>query len=806
MFLAAAVYLLLAFAHLELPGLQYDETLFTNAALGNVYDGTFIEWQVRPGSTEIPLMLMPYLGATKAFLYAPLFALFGGGAAVVRIPVILIGLTSLGLLYLLLRSLFDQSVALLGFVVLALDPTFIFSNKLDWGPVAIRLALRVASLLFLWRWLDGGRLRMLALAGFCLGLGIYDKIIFAWFLVALAAALLVCGRTVLARRVRTIPALVGTAAFLLGAAPLIAYNICVPLGTVQRHRSGERAGGSTAGARYRYDLFRTTLNGTAILDMVNGSEPEVTAASVSERTGSPIRRGLGWLLRTAAITGTPGFYFAVASAAGLFVFSVARRKKRILFFVVLTAAESLLIALTPEATGTHHAVSVFPFSQVLVAIALVELYRTGPRLRVAAVALGGFLLCSQLTAGVAYVKSLGTTGGTGKWSDAIYRLHDFARSREDRPLFLMDWGFGNQLLTLSGGNIRAEEAFVPITLQQTAEQKVRTMYPYLLTPRALFVFHMPKFESYPMFDVFQSGLKACGLEGRVVQSFAQRDGRPVYVVCEAVFPEIEEHLRAGRYFQYLEAEQTSRRQGGGVEFRGGASSRRMLGELWGRNPGDFASWNFKATRRVDNVRLHLRYAFDAPRARACDVLIDGKALGRLSLPWSGNIEGQQDNWNWVQFPVGTLQAGCHELTLKPDHTLDYTNLDALYFAEGELQLRPFSLVAGRQFEPSINLDVLGYQGRSDVSLESSSSDLVAGKSMFVLRIVNLPVSAIDVQYTLDGKRMPLIYDWRLDPTGAAIVPVSGSTAKGVYRFVAIRDAANPSPTGWIRVDATVRVR
>jgi hypothetical protein len=44
-----------------LPGLQYDEKLFANAALGNL-DGTFVAWSVSVVGREVPMMLMGYIG------------------------------------------------------------------------------------------------------------------------------------------------------------------------------------------------------------------------------------------------------------------------------------------------------------------------------------------------------------------------------------------------------------------------------------------------------------------------------------------------------------------------------------------------------------------------------------------------------------------------------------------------------------------------------------------------------------------------------------------------------------------------
>jgi hypothetical protein len=73
-------------------------------------------------------------------------------------------------------------------------------------------------------------------------------------------------------------------------------------------------------------------------------------------------------------------------------------------------------------------------------------------------------------------------------------------------------------------------------------------------------------------------------------------------------------------------------------------------------------------------------------------------------------------------------------------------------------------------------------------------------------IFNLDSRLIDVLYEVDGIRMPLLYDWPLDRNFVSRVPLDRNTRRGLYRYIAIRDAHAGSPTGWIRVDAAVRVK
>src|SRR2546430_14732892 len=76
--LVCAIYLALSTVLISLPGLEYDEVLFGSGALGLNGDFVVFRWSV--ARHQIPLMLMPYIGAVKAYIYKPLFLLFSPSA------------------------------------------------------------------------------------------------------------------------------------------------------------------------------------------------------------------------------------------------------------------------------------------------------------------------------------------------------------------------------------------------------------------------------------------------------------------------------------------------------------------------------------------------------------------------------------------------------------------------------------------------------------------------------------------------------------------------------------------------------
>src|SRR5689334_8761588 len=183
--LSLAYFALTAATRIALPGLYYDEVLFVNAATGGVSD-SFVGKRI----LGVPVMLMSYIGALKAYIYAPIFALFGVSPATVRLPAICISLLTLAIAFHVARVTFSPLASALLVAVMGLDPTFIFLTKLDFGPIVLMMFLKLLSLLFFFRALRAGTAGYVWLLVLCCTLGLYDKLNFIWFILALGAAAL----------------------------------------------------------------------------------------------------------------------------------------------------------------------------------------------------------------------------------------------------------------------------------------------------------------------------------------------------------------------------------------------------------------------------------------------------------------------------------------------------------------------------------------------------------------------------------------------------------------------------------------
>jgi 4-amino-4-deoxy-L-arabinose transferase-like glycosyltransferase len=815
---AIGIYLTASLVYLRLPGLQYDEVLFANAAMGNL-DGSFVQWEIRIGGKSVPLMLMPYIGALKAYLYAPIFLFFGTNPASVRLPVVVVGLVTLWFTFKLCRAMLGEAIATLSLLLLATDPAFIFANRLDWGPVSLMMALKMASLYLIWRWLEVGRAYVLGIACFLLGLGLLDKVIFLWFLGALLIALPVCFRAELRSRLNRRAVVMGLICFALGCWPLIAYNIAFPLATFRGQKVVTRSWEDDLA--YRHSVFRLVLEGNAVFSVVNSqrswSELETSKHQASDNLGRVLTR----LHRLFALEKTFNWYaFVIALSAIALLWFLKRLEmpQRVQFFLLLVALISLFMCATAEASGPHHVIMVHPFTHILVAVALCNLARilvnnAGERVsrlgRLLPAAGTIVLVIPQITMNAGYLRSFSVWGGMGNWSDAIYKLAGHALANRDKSFMLMDWGFSNQLLVLSGGRVKQEEAFVPVIDLPSVEEKRTVLLASLNRPASLFVFHSPRFETFPLLDLFRDVVAQNSLDLRLTKAFSQRDGEPIYLMYEVHPPEREAHLYNGYVFYLREMEEGDEVSGGGIDSKGGASKSKALGESWGRNTSDSAVYRFSLPGKASDTYFYLRYAFEPPGPRHYYLFLDDNFVDILTLQDTGGFGNTVNEWKTYTARIHTVDAGLHELRLKPAGQDQIVNLDYFYLSEGELRIDPGTSV--KQIEAAWRSQghsekILGYQHRPEVRLEVTPPEVIAGISSLTVRVVNQFAPAIDVIYSIDGKIMPPLYGWQLDANHEVTMRVGNQTRKGLYRYLAIRDSRASSPTSWIPTDVKVRVK
>src|SRR5258708_6730763 len=113
---------------LPYPGLNNDEVLIANTRLS--VSSAFHH--------ALPFMFMNYLGALKAWLYAPILALFEPSYAAVRWPMLLLGALTIYLFIRVLELMHSSRAAFIGGLLLATDSMFFLTTSFDWAPVPLQ--------------------------------------------------------------------------------------------------------------------------------------------------------------------------------------------------------------------------------------------------------------------------------------------------------------------------------------------------------------------------------------------------------------------------------------------------------------------------------------------------------------------------------------------------------------------------------------------------------------------------------------------------------------------------------------------
>jgi 4-amino-4-deoxy-L-arabinose transferase-like glycosyltransferase len=442
--LSVVFFLLASGAGLSDPGLQYDELLFVNGALGgtHAYHG-FIASE----ALGVPTMLMTYIGALKAWLYAPIFSVFGVSVDTIRVPAVLLAALAIVLAVALVRRLLGTWPTLAFAVLLGTDPVLSSMSRADWGPIVLSALLRVCALLAYFAFLRRRQARYLWLLVISLSLGVFNKLDYGWFIVGLLVAALVMHRRELWRIVRSRPvAMFPPLAFQVVVAIVVFFEIALPAERLPR------PGHLSIGARITEveNLFRGTFDGAAVYQYMTGS-----------------------LLAHATLMGSlfPWVLLGSCGVAGWFVVWGRRRAQddplrarasTTAFLVVLFIVMALGITATRQATGPHNIFLLWPLPSLLAiclfATALALPWRST---RLAAATVLGIavlaLLATQVRTSLEYVHAYrDRREWTAPWSPEIYAAASAVSHSATgvTSIITADWGLGTQIFALGNEAVR----------------------------------------------------------------------------------------------------------------------------------------------------------------------------------------------------------------------------------------------------------------------------------------------------------------------------------------------------------------
>jgi hypothetical protein len=500
-------FVLAAGSSIRIPGLYYDEVLFVNAALGNV-TGPFVYKSVM----GVPVMLMPYIGALKSYVYYPIFFWLGVSPATIRWPVIVISAATLLLAYAVARRVMTAGWAIALLALAASDPAFIGLTKLDYGPVVLGSFLRVLAVLaFLEFVRTGGRLAALAMVA-AIVLGLFDKLHFIWFVNALAVAAVVVfhrelgavARTYSRRFTATVMVLVLTVAMVSWFLILPVLGLPIP-GRVTPTFSSRVV--TILGAS------KQIFDGRAPVWMMAGSQTL-----------------LSWT------------WIAVPAALCVAALRAWRRPgaNPTAFFLILFGGTLVQLFLTPQARGPHHTISLWPWHHFLIVLALAAI-RPGHSApgwtRALSVVLVAILLVGQVRSTLSIVTAYrGEQGVDIRWDPAIYALS--ARLEQQYgaapAIVSTDWGLHTPLHALAAPFRRAryfDAGRVFFEIDRWPPDVRRQRIARLARPGTLVLMYPPGRSAFPATRRNVIGMVAeHDLTFSRLETVTNRAGRPVYEI------------------------------------------------------------------------------------------------------------------------------------------------------------------------------------------------------------------------------------------------------------------------------------
>ncbi len=501
-------------------GVQYDEILFGNAALGKI-DNTFIAREF----LGIPTLLMAHIGALKAYLYYPIFALFGVSAETIRIPAVILTLFSAFALYLLSAKIFGKKTALLAVLFFALSPSVIQHTRYDVGPNAIELFLKIISLYLVLLLSQTRKLRYAALPVLAVFAGVFNKLNFIWFLNGLLVSLTVLHFKPLlnlefqaGKRELKLP-------LILSAGFGLSYLYCFSA------VGGYNASGyvSLSALKLNFAVVSNNLigvlDGTAFYNYAFGNLQSVWAPFFVWAVILIITAGFPLSIRSSDIRNS--------------------QKTRYYHFILLNLVLTVVqIYFTGLAIASWHALTIFPFISIAMAYSLRLLYDfckkrlkfEGLRLTAAFLLIISALTAYNIGINLKYVSACNFPPKNHSWSAEIYNLINYAKERPEKFISL-DWGTHTQLIAFTGAKNKFYELLWILNGAGDAESRKILFENCMDGADNLFIMHSPETSSFinPRNNFFET-VKEHNLEAQKVKEFRESGGRVIFEIYRVGSP------------------------------------------------------------------------------------------------------------------------------------------------------------------------------------------------------------------------------------------------------------------------------
>jgi 4-amino-4-deoxy-L-arabinose transferase-like glycosyltransferase len=442
-------------------GIYYDELLHATSTQKMLKGRTYVSEisQVVTAKVlgrEFPIMTLYYVGPLKAYALLPVFYLFGSNILTLRLTTSICAAISLVLFYILCKENVNSKTATIATIILALDPSFIFSARYDWGPVAIQQILKISVILITMRIIytkdTTHKWYAYLMLGFVSGLLLWDKLNALWLLIPIGIVLLTHTLHTFTTYTRKNWGAVLTGG-VLGALPLLVFIYKKPFfyrvsqDSFEHFEKYLQLNSDIPNLNYllinysssltdKIQTIHTTLNGTAIPHHI-----------LTEDIPSGV---FAWITYIACIT--------------LILITIRNWKnrndedKKIATILVFTATILGFILITPHANGPHHVLMLWPFPHLIVACFITKALQKSkyiPYMIISLIIAGNGLVLYNFHYQVA------------QHNVRVYWSKDRDKSliaylqKESTPIYALDWGITLPIAFQTNGTlpIRDLQAF-----------------------------------------------------------------------------------------------------------------------------------------------------------------------------------------------------------------------------------------------------------------------------------------------------------------------------------------------------------
>lgn len=436
-FTSITLFLSLSLFKIAHPGVQFDEIIFANAALGMV-DESFVSSKIG----RFPLYIVPYTGALKAYLFYPLFKIVTPSVFSVRIPLILLGALSLFLNFVFSKKIAGAKIAFGTTLFLALDASFINLLRHDVGPNQLEYFFKSAILLLLLYFFKNFSFKILLGIFLLAFLGVFNKLNFIWFVNSLFFGVFLVFFPFLKEKIKKIPSgKQGRLLFLTFFGYLFLAGFFFLISFLNDFFASVSGLHLFSKIGFTLSLLRDLITGNAFYNLALGD----LSSSLDQ-----------------------SYFIFVLGSIFLGTCLLFWQRKKIkktsfsffLLFVFICFTLFFQIVLTKEATAPWHVFMLYPFWPFLLIFSFSLFHNflsSRFSLKFPVFTFLVFLVLSfQIGKDFSHLKAYDQPTKNVAWSSSIYELSDYTK-KQNQKFIVADWGIYNQLLAFYGKNDKYEE-------------------------------------------------------------------------------------------------------------------------------------------------------------------------------------------------------------------------------------------------------------------------------------------------------------------------------------------------------------